>query len=116
VQLCGKVAESISLAVHELVTNALKYGALTTPKGHVHVTWRMAERDGRHLLALQWRETGVGLIDVQPRRMGFGRRLLEKALPYELGAETTLRFAPGGVCVSIEVALPPDRGAEVTNG
>jgi two-component system CheB/CheR fusion protein len=106
VQLSGKVAEAISLAVHELVTNALKYGALTTPKGRVHVSWTVSERGGRSLLALNWLETGVGVIDVQPRRIGFGRRLLEKALPYELGACTDLRFAPGGIQVSIEAPLP----------
>jgi two-component sensor histidine kinase len=106
VQLSGKVAESISLAMHELVTNAVKYGALATPKGHVHVSWTVSERDGGPRLALNWRETGVGVIDVQPSRMGFGRRLLEKALPYELGACTALQFAPGGVCVSIEAPLP----------
>jgi len=106
VQLSGKLAESLSLAMHELVTNALKYGALTTPKGHVHVSWTVSERGGRPVLALDWRETGVGVIDVQPSRIGFGRRLLEKALPYEVGASTALRFAPGGVCVSIKAPLP----------
>jgi PAS domain S-box-containing protein len=116
VQLSGKVAESISLAVHELVTNALKYGALTTPKGHVYVTWEVSERDGRPVLALDWRETGVGVIDVQPRRIGFGRRLLEKALPYELGALTTLRFAPGGLRASIEVPLQAEGEQEISNG
>lgn len=114
-QLSGKIAESITLAMHELVTNALKYGALTTPQGHVYVSWALRERDGRTLLALNWRETGVGVIDVRPRRMGFGRRLLEKALPYELGAATTLRFAPGGVRASIEVPLPSG-GEEARDG
>jgi PAS domain S-box-containing protein len=110
VQLNGKLAESISLAVHELVTNALKYGALTSPKGHVHVTWDVGERDGRPMLALEWRETGVSVIDPHPKRMGFGRRLLEKALPYELGAETTLQFAPGGLRARVVVPLPPPNG------
>jgi PAS domain S-box-containing protein len=116
VQLCGKVAESISLAVHELVTNALKYGALTTPKGHVYVTWAVSDRDGGRALALHWRETGVGVIDVQPRRVGFGRRLLEKALPYELGALTTLRFAPGGLQATIEISLKTESGHGMTSG
>jgi two-component sensor histidine kinase len=116
IHLCGKVAESISLAVHELVTNALKYGALTTSKGHVYVTWRVFDRDGGRALALNWRETGVGIIDVQPRRMGFGRRLLEKALPYELGAVTTLRFAPGGLQASIEVSLKAESGHGMKRG
>lgn len=106
VQLSGKMADSISLAVHELVTNALKYGALTTPKGHVYVTWELAKHDGHTVLALEWIESGVGIIDVQPSRFGFGRRLLEKALPYELGALTSLRFAPGGLRASLEVPLP----------
>jgi two-component sensor histidine kinase len=115
VQLSGKLAESISLAMHELVTNALKYGALSAPKGHVHVSWTVSERDGHSFLALKWRETGVDVIDVRPSRMGFGRKLLEKALPYELGANTALRFAPGGVSVSIETPMPPAGEKEIAN-
>lgn len=107
VQLSGKLAELIALAMHELVTNALKYGALTTPNGHVYVTWEAPARDGQPVLALEWREAGVRVIDAKPLHVGFGRRLLEKALPYELGAQTTLQFAPGGVRVAIVVPLPP---------
>lgn len=106
VQLKGKSAESLSLAVHELVTNALKYGALTKPKGHVEVTWVIESHDAGEVLVLDWRETGVGVMDMTPKRAGFGRRLLERALPYELGAKTSLDFAPGGLHARIATPLP----------
>lgn len=103
--LSGKVAQAISLAVHELVTNALKYGALASPQGRVHVNWRFAEGALGRQLVLDWRETGVPVVDTAPWRSGFGRRLIERALPYELGAETRLDFAPGGLKLSLEVPL-----------
>jgi len=103
--LSGKVAQAMSLVVHELVTNALKYGALASPQGRVHVSWRFADRAAGRQLVLEWRETGVPLVDTAPWRSGFGRRLLERALPYELGAETQLHFGPGGLKLSLEMPL-----------
>jgi len=104
VRLQGKAAETLTLGLHELATNALKYGALTTPRGRVSVRWQVID-EPRPTLALQWRESGVPTLDLTPKRIGFGRRLIENALPYELGAETALRFAPGGVIAEIRLPL-----------
>jgi two-component system, chemotaxis family, CheB/CheR fusion protein len=108
VQLRDRAADIFALALHELATNAVKYGALTTPKGRISVTWRMYNTSGGPRLTLEWRENGVAVLDAQPTRRGFGRELLEQGLPYELGAATSLEFAPGGVRCSIEIPLPAE--------
>lgn len=107
VVLGGKAAEAFSLAIHELVTNALKYGALASTKGHVHIRWTVKPTGDGPRLTLEWQETGVGVMDPHPARSGFGRRLLEKALPAELGARTQLEFKPGGLHAVIEAPLKP---------
>ncbi|MCR5874811.1 PAS domain-containing protein [Phenylobacterium sp. J426] len=116
VRLTGKAAETLSLGLHELATNALKYGALSTPRGRVSVRWRVKGRKDKTLV-LTWKESGVPMLDLAPTRMGFGRRLLEQAFAYELGAQTTLDFRPGGVVAQIAIPLdhaagPPDAPAK----
>lgn len=105
VQLNGKVAELLSLAVHELVTNAVKFGALSTPAGRVEVEWSVGGGAEGRVLSLTWRESGVRLVQMAPQRVGFGRSLLEHALPYEFGAKTELSFEPGGLKATLEVPL-----------
>jgi two-component system CheB/CheR fusion protein len=107
VRLRQNAAETFALAVHELATNAVKYGALSTNKGHVSVKWRVVRTSAGLRLSLQWRESGVPLVNPNPARSGFGRDLIENGLPYELGATTALEFAPGGVQASIELPLTP---------
>ena len=105
VVLAGQMAEAMALAIHELVTNALKYGALATTVGRVDVSWKVKRRrDGRRL-TLDWQETGVAVMDTQPFRTGFGRGLLEKAFPAELGAQAKLEFKPGGLHATLEAPL-----------
>jgi PAS domain S-box-containing protein len=106
VRLKGKAAESLSLGLHELATNALKYGALSTSHGRVSVRWKVTGRREKSL-QLTWRESGVRMLDLSPTRVGFGRRLLEQALAYELGAETRLEFRPGGLIAEIRMPLDP---------
>lgn len=97
-------AELIGLAVHELVTNAVKFGALSTPNGKVYVDWWVLDGQPRRLI-LHWREEGVPLINLQPHKNGFGRELIEQGLAYELGATTRMEFAPGGLRCMIETPL-----------
>lgn len=92
-QLPHDQAQSLGLALHELVTNALKFGALAHAGGHLHVSWRMTGGT----LRLEWIETGVPVLGVAPLHYGFGREAIEQGLPYQLGATTSFALRPGGV-------------------
>ncbi len=100
VVLTPKSALALSLAVHELATNAAKYGAFTTTIGKVEVTWKIAE-DGN--LAICWRELG-GPTVMTPTRRGFGSTLIERALAMETGGGATISYPETGVVC--EISLP----------
>ncbi|HEU4625489.1 MAG TPA: sensor histidine kinase [Steroidobacteraceae bacterium] len=108
--LSGKMAASLALALHELTTNAIKFGALSTPHGRVSVRWaRDVHRPER--IRFEWQERGISILTDAPRPVGFGTELIEKTLPYELRARTALDFAPGGVrCLIKFRAEIPVRG------
>lgn len=109
--LSSSTIQTFALALHELATNAVKYGALATARGHLSVEWSVIRRegDGSHLKVV-WRETGVRDVNPEDRdaqeRMGYGRELIEHALPYQLGARTRYRFTDDGIECSIEVKIP----------
>jgi two-component sensor histidine kinase len=98
--LLPKQALALSLALHELATNAAKYGALSRPEGRVALHWEV--QDGE--LHLGWRESG-GPPVVAPSRRGFGSRLLTEGVFRDLGGKTHLEFAPEGVRCSISASL-----------
>jgi PAS domain S-box-containing protein len=98
--LSPKQALALSLALHELATNAAKHGALSRPEGRVELRWHA--RDGQ--LVLSWRESG-GPPVVAPSRRGFGSRLLQDGLSRDLDGETRLEFAADGVRCAITAAL-----------
>ena len=91
---------ALSLALHELATNAAKHGALSRPEGRVELHWKA--RDGQ--LHLGWRESGGPKV-VPPSRRGFGSRLLEGGLFHGPNENTRLEFAADGVRYSIVAAL-----------
>jgi two-component sensor histidine kinase len=93
-------ALALSLALHELATNAAKYGALSRPEGRVELSWKA--QNGQ--LNLSWRESG-GPHVVPPTRRGFGSRLIENALSRDLDGQTRLEFAPDGVRCWISAVL-----------
>jgi two-component system CheB/CheR fusion protein len=100
------LVQTFCLALHELATNAVKYGALKGEDGKLQVTWTVqADAAGAALLSLHWHESGVS-IPVQPERRGFGRELLEKALAFTLHAQTELNFDDDGVRCHIQIPLP----------
>ncbi len=99
--LTPKSALSLSLAVHELATNAAKYGAFTASLGHVAVDWRRA-RDGG--IELSWAETGGPPVE-QPDRRGFGSTLIERALAMDTGGRATVHYLRAGVVC--DIFLPP---------
>ncbi len=100
----AKVAESIGLAMHELATNALKYGALTVPRGFIRIEWRLEDSDADSWLVINWTESGMSGRPLGFQRRGFGTVLLEQMLPYDVGARVTRRFAPNGL--HCEIGLP----------
>ena len=111
VALPSKAAESIGLAVHELTTNAVKYGALRVAGATLSIRWTVdTDHNGLRHVDLIWSEQGVPAVPVKPAREGFGRELIEEALPYRLGAQTKLEFRGGGVRCAITLPLP-DEGA-----
>jgi CheY-like chemotaxis protein len=99
--LTSKSALALSLAVHELATNAAKYGALSAPGGRVTIRWILTESGG---LDLSWTESGGPPVSA-PNRRGFGSTLIERALAMETDGQATLRYLPDGVVC--DVALPP---------
>ncbi len=101
------MAVPLSVALHELATNAVRHGALSQPKGSVAVTWRLEEVGPGHapMLRLRWEERGGPQLDGPPRRKGFGLKLLESGLAPEIGGLVSLEFPPGGLVCEIEAPL-----------
>jgi chemotaxis family two-component system sensor kinase Cph1 len=112
VDLEPKAAIMVSLCLHELATNATKYGALSVEDGAVAVSWSKTTRDGLAWLCVSWTETG-GPTVVVPIRSGFGRTLLESAFAYDVKGRAVLEFRPSGV--TCELAIPYDRVIERHN-
>jgi two-component sensor histidine kinase len=104
VRLREKAVESLGLALHELATNSLKFGALAADNSVLAVTWTMTGLPAPEL-HLSWVESGVTVVSLAPRRRGFGQELIERTLPYELDARTRLAFTPGGAYCTIEMPL-----------
>ena len=93
-------AVSLSMVIHELCTNAVKYGALSVPEGHVAVSWTAAEERFK----LHWKESGGPLVK-EPTRRSFGSRLIEQALPGQLRGEARLKFEPDGLSYEVNIPL-----------
>jgi two-component sensor histidine kinase/HAMP domain-containing protein len=104
VTLVPGAAQAISMALHELATNATKHGALSTPEGRVSVFWEVD--GGTGLLRLLWAEAGgPPLTGAPPARRGFGSRLLEATLKDQLGGKLARDWRPGGLVCTIELPL-----------
>jgi two-component sensor histidine kinase len=100
VEVSSQRALALSLALHELATNAIKYGALSRPEGRVAVQWNV--QDG--LLYLVWEESG-GPPVAPPTQKGFGSRLLEELVVRDLGGDLKLDYDMSGVRCSIAARL-----------
>jgi two-component sensor histidine kinase len=92
----AKKALSLSLALHELATNAVKYGALSIPAGRVGIEWRMTGAGSDRGFEFTWIETN-GPPAIEPREKGFGSRLLERILPHDFGGTSRLLYGPTGL-------------------
>ncbi len=94
-------ALTLALAINELATNAMKYGALSVPGGRVDVTWSLTDDD---TLAFAWRESN-GPAVTPPSRSGFGSRLIRRMLPADFGGMVDLQYAPTGVVCLLDAKL-----------
>ena len=98
--------QAVALVLHELATNAVKYGALKQESGRLVVWWRQLENEcGGQLLVLEWRESGVHLPPDAAERSGFGRQLIQRSLVSTLQAKTDLVFGADGVSCRIEMPI-----------
>jgi len=115
VALPAMAAQALGLALHELATNAVKYGALAQPSGQLGVSWDVATENALSRVKLEWIESGVNMpARLGPRRKGYGTELIERALPYQLRAKTQLDFGEDGIRCAIEV--PVQRNEDARNG
>jgi PAS domain S-box-containing protein len=102
-----KAAQTLALALHELVTNAAKHGALSRAGGRVAAEWQLTGSSDDRRLRFVWSESGGPALDGPPRRKGFGSVLIEQTLGAEFDGEVRLDYAPGGL--RAEFDLPLDR-------
>ncbi|UTP39642.1 GAF domain-containing protein [Phenylobacterium sp. LH3H17] len=109
VAVSPREALAISMALHELATNAAKYGALSTADGQVSIAWDLLRGARSRRLRLTWTETGGPPVAPPPRR-GFGTRLIERGLARELNGSAHVAFPPEGVVCTVEAVLEPEAG------
>ena len=112
--------QALAMALHELTTNAVKYGALSQKDGRLHIRWRVeaAGGDGAPWITICWKESGVDTSQAAngPAGAGNGRRLIEEALPYQFGARTTFAIEPDGVRCTIALPLSGPHTEETHDG
>jgi len=106
VRLPARFANALNLALHELATNAAKYGALSVGAGRVAITWTFEGREGDGVLRVRWVESGGPAVKT-PTRRGFGTDLIEGVIAYELGGQVTTAYDPDGVHVDLTVPIKP---------
>ncbi len=94
----------LALMLHELGTNAAKYGALSVAAGHVGITWTVAEETGSPMLRFRWQEAG-GPPVTPPTRTGFGTRLIARSLAHSFGGTACLTYPPEGAVLTFEAPL-----------
>jgi PAS domain S-box-containing protein len=104
VRLSPRMALSIALALQELATNAVKYGALSNATGEVHIEWSVRQDEGGPRLHLAWTESGGPLVE-PPKHRGFGTRLIERSLAQDLNGQVEFRFVPTGVVCTVDAPL-----------
>jgi two-component sensor histidine kinase len=104
VEVPGSAAMAFSMAIHELCTNAVKYGALSHEKGRVTIDWTVREEAAASHLSLVWAEHD-GPPVTEPTRRGFGSRMIENAFAGAMEPRVRLEFAPMGVICRIDIRL-----------
>lgn len=115
VRLRSSTVQTLAMALHELATNAVKYGALGQPDGRLRIRWSLEQNgagDGPWL-HIDWRESGVTMPNAgsAPQGGGQGRELIERALPYQLKARTAFELGQDGVHCTISLPVSANQGA-----
>jgi two-component sensor histidine kinase len=118
VVLRSKSVQALAMALHELTTNAVKYGALGQRSGRLYVHWGVQTENESPWITADWKESGVETSQPNdaPRGAGDGRRLIESALPYQFGARTTFAIEPDGVHCTLALPLSGAQTEEIQDG
>ena len=101
VAIGGEAVTSLALVLHELATNAAKYGAFSTPDGHLRISWQVNKNE----LAVTWEERGGPTIDAAPQRQGFESLLARRSVNGQLGGELEFDWEPEGLIVRLTTKL-----------
>jgi two-component sensor histidine kinase len=109
--LSPKQALSLSLSLHELATNALKYGALSSENGRVRIRWTTGAPGSDDPFEFCWEESGGPRVAL-PRRRGFGSRLIKSSLAQEFGGKVDLDFCPDGVVCTLRTRMAMLKGED----
>jgi two-component sensor histidine kinase len=102
VTLKAEATQAVATVLHELTTNAAKYGALSNRSGRVSVRWWRLENGSHERLVIEWQETGGPLV-LAPNRSGYGTSIIRELIPFELGGAVELSFAPEGTRCRLEI-------------
>lgn len=111
VQLRPKAALALGMVIHELATNAVKYGALSEPAGRVAVTWEIGRRDKEAALLVHWREADGPQVS-PPSHQGFGSRLITQQVRYELHGDAVVEYRPTGLEATLTVPIAQTRNGD----
>jgi two-component sensor histidine kinase len=106
VRLPPRMALALAMALQELATNAVKYGALSNETGEIAIGWRLDGTKAPLCLHLRWEESGGPAVRA-PKRRGFGTRLIERSLALDLEGDVRIEFATGGVTCTVDAPLLP---------
>jgi two-component system CheB/CheR fusion protein len=105
-QIAADAALPLALVLHELAVNSIIHGAMQDAAGRLEVSWQHIDVAGKRLLRLTWLESGSAAMQA-PSAKGFGFELIERSLPYELDARTSVDWLPSGLRVEIEIPTLP---------
>jgi two-component system CheB/CheR fusion protein len=103
VRLRGKAAQYFSVAVHELSTNAIKFGAFSQPGARLEISWHWEDAPDARRLYFDWEELGVTMDSATGRRAGFGSDLVKRVLAHELHGRGEMVFSPDGVHYTLQI-------------
>jgi two-component sensor histidine kinase len=107
-ELAADLAVPVGMALHELTTNAVRYGALSVPEGYIELRWSISKVEGVRKLTLEWAEHGGPRVD-EPEHKGFGSTLLQRVLPMQCNAEVEVSYDKAGLRFRMDAPLIEQR-------